>query len=207
MMLVQLPAIEAVSVPSLSSLPSLPSLPSFSLLTKPSTWLVLLATLVILSSIRAALLFVRPPSWTAGRKSVSFVTIVKEEKPTPVGASTSASATESQDGKDTSPGRTKPTEKKTSSWLWGLVKWDSLPALPERGRWQAPPPQMQQVQPGRRQGPAFEHPLPALYNTEVPVSMAKMIMSRHTFRRPASRPPPVRNPNAPQYQRKLPSMV
>jgi len=35
----------------------------------------------------------------------------------------------------------------------------------------------------RRQGPAFEHPLPAIYQ-QAPVSMAKMIMSRHTYRRP-----------------------
>jgi hypothetical protein len=41
----------------------------------------------------------------------------------------------------------------------------------------------------------------------VPASMAKMIMSRHIFRRPSSRPPPVRNANAPQYSKKLPSMV
>jgi len=33
-------------------------------------------------------------------------------------------------------------------------------------------------------GPAFETPLPAIYQSEVPVSMAKMIMSRHNYRRP-----------------------
>jgi len=106
------------------------------------------------------------------------------------------------------------TDKKTTSWFWGLIKWDSLPALPsvrnringvsmsetERG-WQ---PQQQR---GRRPGPAFEHPLPALYQSDVPVSMAKMIMSRHTFRRPTSRPPPARTTSAPQYQRRTPSMV
>lgn len=32
--------------------------------------------------------------------------------------------------------------------------------------------------------------------------MAKMIMSRHTFRRPAARPPPVRSARAVQYSRK-----
>lgn len=56
-------------------------------------------------------------------------------------------------------------EKKSTSWCWGLLKWDSLPALPsvgnsnngvsmsetERG-WQL------QQQRGRRRGPAFEHP-------------------------------------------------
>lgn len=55
-------------------------------------------------------------------------------------------------------------DKKTTSWCWGLLKWDSLPALPTRNRmtglsmletersWQL------QQQRGRRLGPAFEHP-------------------------------------------------
>jgi len=42
----------------------------------------------------------------------------------------------------------------------------------------------------RRTGPQFQPPPPALYENPVPVSMAKMIMSRHTFRRP--------NPNRPR---------
>jgi len=33
-------------------------------------------------------------------------------------------------------------------------------------------------------GPAFVAPLPAIYQSDVPVSMAKMIMSRHNYRRP-----------------------
>jgi hypothetical protein len=57
------------------------------------------------------------------------------------------------------------TDKKTTSWFLGLLKWDSLPALPSvRNRtngvsmsetersWQ---PQQQR---GRRPGPAFDHP-------------------------------------------------
>jgi len=36
-----------------------------------------------------------------------------------------------------------------------------------------------------RSGPVFEQPLPAIYQSKEPVSMAKMIMSRHTFRRPS----------------------
>ncbi|KAH7910399.1 hypothetical protein BJ138DRAFT_1008912 [Hygrophoropsis aurantiaca] len=42
----------------------------------------------------------------------------------------------------------------------------------------------------RRQGPQFQPPLPALYENPMPLSMAKIIMSRHTFRRP--------NPNRPR---------
>ncbi|KAH7883029.1 hypothetical protein F5I97DRAFT_166673 [Phlebopus sp. FC_14] len=42
----------------------------------------------------------------------------------------------------------------------------------------------------RRSGPQFQPPPPALYESPVPLSMAKMIMSRHTFRRP--------NPNRPR---------
>ncbi|KAF9078470.1 hypothetical protein BDP27DRAFT_1309625 [Rhodocollybia butyracea] len=36
-----------------------------------------------------------------------------------------------------------------------------------------------------RSRPTFEQPLPAIYQSKEPVSMAKMIMSRHTFRRPS----------------------
>ncbi|KIJ64693.1 hypothetical protein HYDPIDRAFT_28063 [Hydnomerulius pinastri MD-312] len=42
----------------------------------------------------------------------------------------------------------------------------------------------------RRSGPQFQPPPPALYENPVPLSMAKIIMSRHTFRRP--------NPNRPR---------
>jgi len=42
-----------------------------------------------------------------------------------------------------------------------------------------------------RRSPGFVAPLPALYDTPVPMSMAKMIMSRHTYRRPSpNRTPP-----------------
>ncbi|KAG9308333.1 hypothetical protein JVU11DRAFT_12097 [Chiua virens] len=41
-----------------------------------------------------------------------------------------------------------------------------------------------------RTAPQFQPPPPALYENPVPLSMAKMIMSRHTFRRP--------NPNRPR---------
>ncbi|KAJ7435143.1 hypothetical protein FB451DRAFT_1309914 [Mycena latifolia] len=37
---------------------------------------------------------------------------------------------------------------------------------------------------------AVDAPLPALYECQTPASMAKMIMSRHTYRRPA--PPAAR---------------
>ncbi|PPQ86968.1 hypothetical protein CVT26_007647, partial [Gymnopilus dilepis] len=216
MLLVELPAIDTVPVPALPSF----DLGLFHALTRPSTWLVFLATLVILSSIRAALLYIRPPTWTKGRQSVSYVQIVKEEKvsTTVVEAPSSASASVQVESKveaaaSSSEAPAGPSEgKKMTSWFWGLVKWDSLPSapsIPRRGMWvppppPSPPPQMQQI---RRPGPAFDHPLPALYDSREPISMAKMIMSRHTFRRPASRPPPVRNTSVPQYQRRTPSMV
>uniref|UniRef100_A0A0W0FBP3 Uncharacterized protein n=1 Tax=Moniliophthora roreri TaxID=221103 RepID=A0A0W0FBP3_MONRR len=40
-----------------------------------------------------------------------------------------------------------------------------------------------------RRGPSFEQPLPAIYQSQEPISMAKMIMSRHTFRRPGQKMP------------------
>ncbi|KAG0703596.1 hypothetical protein DFH29DRAFT_916232 [Suillus ampliporus] len=42
----------------------------------------------------------------------------------------------------------------------------------------------------RRPGPHFRPPPPAVYQNPAPLSMAKLIMSRHTFRRP--------NPNRPR---------
>jgi len=109
-------------------------------------------------------------------------------------------------------------QRPTSSWLWGLVKWDQLPAFPleapsvqnsnvgqgasvgmseKRGWFHVPQPQQAATRRPpvvsiRRPGPAFDRPLPAVYQSDMPVSMAKMIMSRHTFRRPSSRPPPAR---------------
>ncbi|KAF8159320.1 hypothetical protein B0H34DRAFT_842015 [Crassisporium funariophilum] len=230
MMLVQVPSMDAVN--GLSIVDSLPSFSSFadsfsifSHLSKPSLFLTILASLVILSSIRAALLFMRPLS-SQQKGTVSLVQSGVEKSDAAIpSTSASTSASTGEKGKQTVIISAKTTmevsQKKTTSWCWGLLKWDSLPALPtmggrmngrshnrsgamcmsetERG-WQ---PQQQ----GRRSGPAFDHPLPTLYQSEVPVSMAKMIMSRHTFRRPTSRPPPVRATNAPQYQRRTPSMV
>ncbi|CAA7265237.1 unnamed protein product [Cyclocybe aegerita] len=226
MMLVQLPAMD--TVPGLDSLPVL-TLPSrLHALATPSIWLTLLVTLVILSSVRAALLFLRRPSPAVRKGGVSFipgvgvVQVQQLDSKAPITTTASSSATSTVPSSGSSTTEKQQEEKKTVSWYWGLVKWDSLP-LPSfprartgapsspsmseagRGRWGSPQ-QYQHISQGRRPGPAFETPLPALYQSEVPVSMAKMIMSRHTFRRPTSRPPPVRSTNAPQYQ-KRPSMV
>jgi len=51
-------------------------------------------------------------------------------------------------------------------------------------------------------GPAFVAPLPAIYQSDVPVSMAKMIMSRHNYRRPT----PPRKVSTPAPRRAM-SMV
>ncbi|KAF8624688.1 hypothetical protein AX17_007019 [Amanita inopinata Kibby_2008] len=61
-------------------------------------------------------------------------------------------------------------------------------------------PSLQVWQQTRRAGPAFESPLPAMYQTDVPASMAKMIMSRHTYRKPAQRPPPRTTSTIPPMQ-------
>lgn len=55
----------------------------------------------------------------------------------------------------------------------------SLKRLESLGNWQL-----------RRPGPQFQPPPPAVYQNPAPLSMAKLIMSRHTFRRP--------NPNRPR---------
>ncbi|KAF8184440.1 hypothetical protein BJ912DRAFT_527257 [Pholiota molesta] len=240
MMLVQLPAMDAVStaaLPSLSLGRFVP--PSLALFARPSAWLALLASLVILSSIRAALLYVRPPPSTAHKAAVSIASLAQDAKSekgasaaeggstTTVTASGSSTAPTSSTTTGTTGLPTDTPQTRTTSWLWGLVKWDALPSLPVvrgQGRHWRPMSQQQQgqqqvqmqqhgvgqqqQQSGRRSpGPAFDHPLPALYQSGTPVSMAKMIMSRHTFRRPTARPPPVRSANAVQYQRRAPSMV
>ena len=178
MMLVQLPAMDGVQGLSLvDSLPSLSSLPGpftvISLLTKPSVLLTFLATLVILSSMRAALLLMRLPQQ---KGSVSLVQSVVVETDKVVaemissGPSTTSSVVKGkQPEKPTIAAPASPTstsDKKTTSWFWALLKWDSLPALPTSVRnrinrvsmseternWQ---PQQQR---GRRPGPAFDHP-------------------------------------------------
>jgi hypothetical protein len=220
MMLVQLPAMDSVQGLSLvDSLPSLSSLPGpftiISHLTKPSVLLTLLATLVILSSMRAALLFMRLPQ-QKGSISIVQSVVVETDKVVAdmisTGASPNSSVVKGKQLEKSTIAAAAPatmttttSDKKTTSWFWALLKWDSLPALPTSVRnriigvsmsetdrsWQ---PQQQRGRPG----PAFEHPckfdmilnrvihlqlsyliVPALYQSDVPVSMAKMIMSRH----------------------------
>lgn len=221
MMLVQLPAMDSVQGLSLAdSLPSLSSLPGpftvISHLAKPSVLLTLLATLVILSSIRAAFLFMRLPQQKGSVSLVQSV-VVETDKVVADMISTGPSCTSGvvkgkQAEKPTiavpaSAAATMTTmDKKTTSWFWNLLKWDSLPALPTSVRnringvsMSETEPSWQPQQRGRRPGPAFEHPctfdmifayrvisyqlsydiVPALYQSDVPVSMAKMIMSRH----------------------------
>ncbi|KJA22854.1 hypothetical protein HYPSUDRAFT_66817 [Hypholoma sublateritium FD-334 SS-4] len=232
-MLVQLPAIDAVAVAVHASVPWPPSAATVAhALARPSVWLAFLATLVVLASIRAALVLLRPP---VNKAPVSLlVGTSTSEKPSAPSIAISSTTTPSSAAVPTAASAASaipPAEapRPTTSWLWGLVRWEALPALPvARGRGWAQAVGMQQAQGilatqqqqqrfqqqqqhpqqqrGRR-GPAFEHPLPALYEAGPPVSMAKMIMSRHTFRRPTSRPPPARSANTVQYQRRSPSMV
>jgi len=171
MMLVHLPAMD--NVRGLSD-----SLPSFSLparlasfshqLSNPSIWLTFLASLVILSSIRAAVLYLRPPPSKAHKIGVSIIPgvgVVQAHQVIASGTVNKGSVNGSLVVQE------KREEKQISSMLWGLVKWDSLPALPrgqgvsmsetERGRWQSQPqqrPLKPQRLPGRRPGPAFDHP-------------------------------------------------
>ncbi|KIL66137.1 hypothetical protein M378DRAFT_37021, partial [Amanita muscaria Koide BX008] len=115
----------------------------------------------------------------------------------------SASALEKQQAR-TPPGA--PGKGNWRSGMFSWFKWDtSLPtslrtsrndvmngrgagvspltvAAPPR---EAPPPQAPKLQRARswrqitRSGPAFETPVPAMYQTDMPASMAKIIMSRH----------------------------
>ncbi|KAF8064981.1 hypothetical protein FPV67DRAFT_1500964 [Lyophyllum atratum] len=179
MLLRQLPTSSMSMSMSSMSFPSLTeALPSNS-----SVFLSFLASLVLLSFVRAAFLCLRT---NVGSKAQQQVHVQVEGK---------------------SVERPQESRPRRSSWAWGLLTWDSLPAvsLPvsltmaqndsngrgvgmQQKRSQVP---IQPWQPARsrRGGPAFETPLPALYQSEVPASMAKMIMSRHTYRKPTNRPP------------------
>ena len=171
MLLVQLPAMD--NVPGLALVDRLPPfhlaarLRSFSSpLANPSLWLTILATLVILSTIRAALLFFRSTPLSSQKVGVTLIPgvgVVQVEKGAGQSCTSRRSNSVTQDKRE---------EKRMSSALWGLIRWDSLPALPlprrnvgasdsERGRWTShgqqeglriPLPQ------GKRFGPAFEQP-------------------------------------------------
>ncbi|KAF9460381.1 hypothetical protein BDZ94DRAFT_1238466 [Collybia nuda] len=176
MLIRQLPAGSmTMSMPSFS-FPSFPgSLPS-----KSSLLLSLLASVVLLSFIRAAVLCLR----TNVSKQPQQLIQTSQEKQESTGQ--------------------EETRQRRSSWAWGFISWENLPlALPVSlttventtngrgvGLQDKRREQIQSWQPTvRRGGPAFESPIPAIYQSEVPVSMAKMIMSRHTYRKPTNRPP------------------
>ncbi|KAF9035575.1 hypothetical protein BJ165DRAFT_649137 [Panaeolus papilionaceus] len=225
MMLTELPAIPALPAMDRSAL--VDRFPVFSLSRFTPSFpllLTLLASLVIIASLRAAVLFLRPLSKNAkaqvsvipalvsvqGQEKLENASAITPSSSLPSSASASASSSSSKSiivpsksasipAPPPSPGSSeaqKPqTRRRWSSWGWGLVKWDTLPALPpyngtvgggsgngnaSTSRWEQQQLQRQQQQPmmmqHRRQ---FESPPPALYQSEVPVSMAKMIMSRH----------------------------
>jgi len=165
MMLVQLPAMD--NVPGLDRLSSFVLSDSLSNLThqffNPTLWLTVLATLVILSSIRAAILFFRPTPLTSEKSLVSLIPgvgVVHVQKGV---KSDSSNRNGSTNDSVVMQGI---REEKMSSWFWGLVKWDTLPSFPrrdsramsasetERGRWSY----HQQQQGLRIQLPQGSHP-------------------------------------------------
>ncbi|KAF5350472.1 hypothetical protein D9756_008629 [Leucocoprinus leucothites] len=175
---------------------------AFPLSSHSSILLSLLASVFLLAVIRAALLFLRARTSSSSEKQA----LVHAQQQKNVEQQSSQSSQSSS----------------SSSWGLGFLRWESLPTLPlslklnendMKGRGvgfasTSQPPAAQSWQPGRRSGPAFEHPLPAMYQSEEPVSMAKMIMSRHTFRKPAQRPPPKpKTGSQMQYTRRSASMV
>jgi hypothetical protein len=171
MLLVQLPAMD--NVPGLALVDRLPAfhlaarLRSFSRpLANPSLWLTILATLVILSTIRAALLFFRTTPLSSQKVGVTLIPgvgVVQVEKGARHNGTSTGSNGVMQD---------KQEGKNMSSALWGLILWDSLPALPlprrnvgasdsERGRWSSHGQQEGlriQLSQGKRPGPGFERP-------------------------------------------------
>ncbi|KAJ2919742.1 hypothetical protein MD484_g631, partial [Candolleomyces efflorescens] len=164
--------------------------------------LSMVAVFVLLSFVRALVIGLREHlDFVKGRKAQ------QDTKTFSSPAASSSSPSSSEKFNNAAP-RAQMEQRPTSSWLWGLIKWDTLPAFPlapslhhthvsagigrgvgvgmsEKQGWLLQPqPQQAALQrpvltTRRPGGPAFERPLPTLYQSEVPVSMAKMIMSRH----------------------------
>jgi len=194
-------------LPSSMQMPSNVDLPWSSFPSSSSVLFSLLASLVLLAAIRTVVLFLRSQLSSERQKKLPLTQEHGQQQP----------QQKVESGAHT-----------RSSWGWKLLTWGSVPTLPISLRMPVSEVKSQAVglgvgvmsnnaskRPGERQtwqqprrGPAFEQPLPALYQTE-PASMAKMIMSRHTFRKPTQRPPPRQSTPTPQIQisRRPPSMV
>ncbi|KAF7366971.1 hypothetical protein MSAN_00955800 [Mycena sanguinolenta] len=96
--------------------------------------------------------------------------------------------------------------KEKKSWLGGVLSVEMVPSTevsPDPATRNATTPPPMRGQPGPRVAdgipanarplairPKIQAPLPAIYESKTPVSMAKMIMSRHTYRPPAARRSP-----------------
>ncbi|KAJ7833059.1 hypothetical protein B0H13DRAFT_2111522 [Mycena leptocephala] len=166
--------------------------------------LALLAALLALLTLRAFFASVRA---------------LRSPKGLAVSASVSASASE----------KAKPAPETKRTWLGGVFSFQTLPTLtlelPTLPITLSPPPppamRGRHVYRGGR-GVGFanprrpeqalsartmsvEAPLPAIYESQTPVSMAKMIMSRHTYRSPAPRraasTSSARRPPSPEHAR------
>ncbi|KAF6746010.1 hypothetical protein DFP72DRAFT_1050974 [Ephemerocybe angulata] len=174
----------------------------------PSSSTILLsmvAVFVLLSFVRALFIGLREHlAFVRTRKANNNTSFVSVSTTAPAPSSTTSTSSPSEKASTGTAAVAPPRPR--SSWLWGLVKWDTLPAFPVDVTTAASPrahlaigsgagvmgekwPQMQQANARRAPvvrgpGPAFERPLPTLYQSDMPVSMAKMIMSRH---RPAIR--------------------
>ncbi|KAJ6575652.1 hypothetical protein DFH09DRAFT_1361807 [Mycena vulgaris] len=80
----------------------------------------------------------------------------------------------------------KSAPKPASSWLPLHLSWETLPPPPVSSASSHVPRAgpVRHPEPALATRPRVEAPLPAIYASPTPVSMAKMIMNRHTYRRP-----------------------
>ncbi|KAJ6569734.1 hypothetical protein DFH09DRAFT_1313523 [Mycena vulgaris] len=143
--------------------------------------LTLLAALLVLAGVRATVAARRR---LALPLSVKAIQVQVQEKITP-----------------------KSAPKPASSWSPLRLSWETLPPPPAS----SPQPHVPRAGPVRRPEPALvsrpraEAPLPAIYESPTPVSMAKMIMNRHTYRRPS--PSPSRPSSSSRRARSPPASV
>ncbi|KAH6903196.1 hypothetical protein BKA70DRAFT_1301867, partial [Coprinopsis sp. MPI-PUGE-AT-0042] len=172
----QLPQMPRMSIPPLPVSMSDVDLTLSGFPSSSNILLSLFAVFVLASFVRAL--------WVGLQEHLALVQEKKQQQQHPIPAQSLMPPQE----KSALPQPAEQTSNVTSSWLWGLVRWERHPVASaqsnfsnEKQSWpqyeHRRAPSMSQV--GRRTGPAFARPLPTLYESDIPVSMAKMIMSRH----------------------------
>ncbi|KAJ6575697.1 hypothetical protein DFH09DRAFT_1311746 [Mycena vulgaris] len=139
-----------------AALPTAPARLRLSPGVTPTVALTLLAAVLVLAVVRAAAAAHRRLALPLSAKAIQ---VQAPEKSTP-----------------------KTSPKPASSWLPLRLSWETLPPPPASSASASPLPRagpVRRPEPALASRPRVEAPLPAIYESQTPVSMAKMIMNRH----------------------------